>query len=96
MDIGISNSDHKKLDQFCTLFNLKSLIEKETYITKSHKLTIDLILTNKAVFSKWQCYRNLFNDHQKLIATSAKSHLLKLTKRLFTTETLKTLTKIPF
>ena len=59
MDIGISNSDHKKLDQFCTLFNLKSLIEKETYITKSHKLTIDLILTNKAVFSKWQCYRNL-------------------------------------
>ena len=80
-DIGISNSDHKKLDQFCTLFNLKSLIEKETYITKSHKLTIVFILTNKAVFSKQQCYRNLFNDHQKLIATSVKSHFIKVDQK---------------
>ena len=47
-DIDISNSDHEKLDQFCTLFNLKSLIEKETCITKSHKSTADLILTNQS------------------------------------------------
>ena len=31
-DIGISNSDHVKLEQFCSLFNLQSLIKKETYI----------------------------------------------------------------
>ena len=28
IDIGISNSDHDKLEQFCSLFNLKSLIKK--------------------------------------------------------------------
>ena len=37
IDIGISNSDHEKLEQFCSLFNLKFLTKKETYITKTHK-----------------------------------------------------------
>ena len=44
--IGISNSDHDKLVQFCGLFNLQSLIKKETFITKKHKSTTELILTN--------------------------------------------------
>ena len=38
IDVGISNRDHDKVEQFCSLFNLKSLIRKETCITKMHKL----------------------------------------------------------
>ena len=47
IDIIISNSDHDKLEQFCSLFNLKSFIKKETCITKLHVSTIDLIIKNK-------------------------------------------------
>ena len=50
IDIGISNSDHDKLEQFCNLFSLKSSIKKETCITKTYKSTIDLILTNKPLY----------------------------------------------
>ena len=28
IDIGISNNDHGKLEQFCSLFNLQTLIKK--------------------------------------------------------------------
>ena len=38
IDVGISNSDYK---QFYSSFNLKSLMKKETCITKIHKSTID-------------------------------------------------------
>ena len=37
IDIGISNTDHDKLKEFRSLFNLQSLIKKETCITKTHK-----------------------------------------------------------
>ena len=47
IQILVLNSDHDKLEQFCSLFNLQSLIKKETCITKTHKSTTDLILTNK-------------------------------------------------
>ena len=47
IDIGISNSDHGKLEYFSRFVNLKSLIKKETCIKKAHKPTIDLIQTNK-------------------------------------------------
>ena len=50
IDIGISNNDHDKLEQFCSFFNKKSLTKKETCITNTHKSTIDLILTNKPLF----------------------------------------------
>ena len=33
-DIGISNSDHGKLEQFCSLFNLQSLIKKSLTLQK--------------------------------------------------------------
>ena len=35
IDSGISNSDHDKLEQFCGLFNLQSLIKKETLNNKN-------------------------------------------------------------
>ena len=43
VDISISNSDHNKLEQFCSLFDLQSLIKKETCIIKVHKSTIALM-----------------------------------------------------
>ena len=41
VDISISNSGHGKLELFCSLFNLKFLIKKETCVTKTHKSTIN-------------------------------------------------------
>ena len=35
IDISISNSDHDKLEQFCSLFNLQVLMKKETCINKN-------------------------------------------------------------
>ena len=68
-DIGISNSDHVKLEQFCSLFNLQSLIKKETCITKANKSTIDLILTNKPLsFQSSSAIVTGLSDHHKLIA----------------------------
>ena len=52
IDIAISNTDHDKLKEFRSLFNLQSLIKKETCITKTHKSAIHLILTNKQFFFK--------------------------------------------
>ena len=42
------------LDEFCDFFNLTNLITSPTCFTKTHKSTIDLLLTNKKVVSKKQ------------------------------------------
>lgn len=34
IDIGLSNGEHDKIEDFCTLFNLQSLINKETLFYK--------------------------------------------------------------
>ena len=34
IDIGISNSDHDKLEQFCSLFNIQFLIRKKLALQK--------------------------------------------------------------
>ena len=79
IDIGISNSDHDKLKQFCSLFKLKSLIKKETCITKTHKSTIDLILTNKPLsLQSSSAIKTGLSDHHKLLAISVKSHFTRL------------------
>ena len=94
IDIDISNSDPDKLEKFCSLFNLQSLIKKETYITKTHKSTIDLILTNKPFsFQISSVIETGLSDHHKHLSTST---LLDSNQRLFTTETLEALMKIPF
>ena len=76
IDIGISNTDHDKLEQFCSLFNLKSLIKvAETCIAKTHKSNIELILTNKS-FS-FQNSSAIERDHHRLIPTFVKSHFTR-------------------
>ena len=82
IDIGISNSDHDKLEQFYSLFNLQSLIKKETCITKTHKSFIDLILTNKPLsFQSSTVIETGLSDHHKLIATFVKSHFTRLSPK---------------
>ena len=79
IDIGVSKSDHDKLEQFWSLFNLQSLIKKETYITKTHKSSIDLILTNKPLsFQSRAVIETGLSDHHKLLATFVKSHFTRL------------------
>ena len=73
------NIGSDKLEQFCSLFNLQSLLKKETYITKTHKSTIDLILTNKPLsFQSSSVIETSLSDHHKLIATFVKSHFTRL------------------
>ena len=63
----------------CSLFNLQHLLKKETCITKTHKSTIDLILTNKPLsFQSISVIENGLSDHHKLIATFVKSHFTRL------------------
>ena len=46
-DISLSYGEHDKLEEFCTLFNLQSLNNKEIYYTNNHTSIINLILTYK-------------------------------------------------
>ena len=55
-------------DEFCYLFNLTNLINSPTCCTKTHKSTIDLILTNKEVcFQKTKVTETGLSDFQRLI-----------------------------
>ena len=67
-------------EQFCSLFNLKHLIKKETCITKSHKSTFDLILTNKPLSFQSSSIETDLSDHHKLTVIFVKSYLLDLTQ----------------
>ena len=77
-DIGISNGNHEKLEEFCSLFNLKSLIEKEVCIAKTNNSTIDLISTNKPrSFQSSSANETDSSDHHKLMAMFVKSHFTR-------------------
>ena len=75
IDIGILNSYNSKLEQFPSLCNLKSLIKKETCITKGHKSTTNLISTNKKL-------KNWISDHHSFIATALRSQLVKANAKM--------------
>ena len=48
IDIKKENSvAYNKLEEFCDTFNLTNLLKSKTCFMNNHKLTIDLILTNK-------------------------------------------------
>ena len=47
IDVTKKGTEFDKLDEFCDLFNLTNLVTSPTCFTKTHKSTIDLILTNK-------------------------------------------------
>ena len=78
IDIGILNSYNSKLEQFPSLCNLKSLIKKETCITKGHKSTTNLISTNKPLcFQSSSVIETGLSDHERLKATFSKSRFTR-------------------
>ena len=94
----ISNKDHDKLGQIYSLFNIKSLNKKATRFAKKLKSTIDLILTNKPLsFQSSSVTETGLSYPHKLTTTFVIYHIsLELTQRLFTTEALTALMKVPF
>ena len=47
IDVTNRGVEFDMLDEFCDSFNLTNVITSPTCLTKTHKSTIDLILTNK-------------------------------------------------
>ena len=70
IDVKNRGVEFDKLDEFCDLFNLTNLITSPTCFTKTHKSTIDLILTNKeSCFQKTKVTETGLSDFHKLIST---------------------------
>ena len=70
---------YDKLDEFCDLLNLISLIKSETYFTKNHKSFIDLLLTNTFLsFQKPHVSQTGLSDYHKLITSFFKINFSRL------------------
>ena len=75
IDINTAGIYVDKLEEFCNLFNLTTLIKTETCCTKNQKSTIDLFLTNISLsFQKTRTAETGINDYHELISTFLKSH----------------------
>ena len=79
IDVTKKGTEFDKLDEFCDLFNLTNLVISPTCFTKTHKSTIDLILTNKGnCFQKTKVTETGLSDFHKLISTFLRSHFSRL------------------
>ena len=67
-------SEFDKLEEFCDMFHLTSLIKYETCYTNNHKSAIDLFLTNKPLFFQGTATTETgSSDCHKLISTFIRS-----------------------
>ena len=74
------------------MFNLTNLITSPTCFNKTHKSTIDLILTNKeSCFQKTKVTETGLSDFHKLISTFLRSQFCRLKPKKSTIEILKNL-----
>ena len=79
IDVTNKGIEFDKLDEFYDLFNLANLVASPTCFTKTHKSTIDLILTNKGnCFQKTKVTETGLSDFHKLISTFLRSHFSRL------------------
>ena len=79
IDVTKKGIEFDKLDEFCDLFNLTDLVTSPTCFTKTHKSTIDLILTNKGnCLQKTENTETGLSDFHKLIITFLRSHFSRL------------------
>ena len=79
IDVTNRGVEFDKLDEFCDLFNLTNLITSPTCFTKTHKSTIDLILTNQeSCFQKTEVTETGLSDFHKLISTFLRSQFCRL------------------
>ena len=79
--INVANRgvEFDKLDEFCDLVNLTNLIISPTCFTKTHKSTIDLILTNKeSCFQKTKVTEKGLSDFHRLISKFLRSQFCRL------------------
>ena len=82
IDVANRGVEFDKLDGFCNLFNLKNLISSPRCFTKTHKSTIDLILTNKErCFQKTKVTETGLSDFHKLISTILRSQFCQLKRK---------------
>ena len=78
-NLRIRKSEFGKLDEFCDLFNLTNLVTSPTCFTKTHKSTVDLILTNEGnSFQKAKVTETGLSDFHKLVTTFLRSHFNRL------------------
>ena len=80
-NINVTNkgTEFDKLDEFCHLFNLTSLVTSPTCFTKTHKPTTDLVLSNKGnCFQKTKVTETVLSDFHKLINIFLRSHFSRL------------------
>ena len=80
-NINVTNkgTEFDKLDEFCHLFNLTSLVTSPTCFTKTHKPTTDLVLSNKGnCFQKTKVTETALSDFHKLINIFLRSHFSRL------------------
>ena len=78
-DINSPSLNRDNLDKLCTLFDLKNLITSITCITKNHRSTIDLILTNtRRSFQENITTEMGFSKFYQFISTYFKAHFTKL------------------
>ena len=79
IDVNASGPEKNKLDEFCNLFDLTNLVREVTCCTNNHRLTIDLILTNRTDSFQKSCTTETGVSHcHKCISTFFKSHYTKL------------------
>ena len=79
IDVTNRGVEFDKLDEFCDFFNITNLITSPTCFTKTHKSTIDLILTNKkSCFQKLKVTETGLSDFHKLIGTFLRPEFCRL------------------
>ena len=79
LDVANRGIEFDKLDEFSDLFNLTNLITSPTCFNKTHKSTIDLILTNKgSCFQKTKVTETGLSDFHELINTFLRSQFCRL------------------
>ena len=73
IDVTNKGIEFVKLDKSCDLFNLTDLVISPTCFTKTHKSTIDLILTNTGnCFQKTKITETDLSDFHKLIQSPCR------------------------
>ena len=83
-DINIDTHDptdcgYDKLISLCETFDLKNLIKDKTYFANTHKSSSDVILTNRPrSFQHSLTYETGLSDHNHIITTFMRSHLVRL------------------
>ena len=101
-DFNIDIMNHKdpgfsKLEVLCDTFDLSNLIRESTCITKTHKSTIDLILTNKPLsFHLSSTCETGISDHHRLILTFMGAHIVRLKPKVITYRNYKNFNKESF